>query len=230
MSEHIRRYVQAVYGLDAVVQRTAQDQWQNPSPCDGWVALDVIVHNALSFQMFANMARGTPAAVPAPPDGSGVPAPSDDGHVFDANVLASASRLPAEYSADPISCWNRDRDDLIAALDDPGVGELRTHSPWGETDMDTWLSFAVWDPIVHTWDLAEAVDQPTVVDSRLCELALSAARTFDAEHNLRRPGVAAAEVHASSADAVERLLRFAGRDLSWRDRRGFVPPHEDPAR
>ena len=29
--------------------------------------LGVIVHNALSFQMFANMARGTPAAVPAPP-------------------------------------------------------------------------------------------------------------------------------------------------------------------
>ena len=42
--------------------------------------------------------------------------------------------------------------------------------------MDTWLSFAVWDPIVHTWDLAEAVDQPTIVDSRSCELALSAAR------------------------------------------------------
>jgi hypothetical protein len=96
--------------------------------------------------------------------------------------------------------------------------------------MDTWLSFAVWDPVVHTWDLAEAVGQPTVVDSRLCELVLSAARTFDAEHNLRRPGVAAAEVQTSGADPVGRLLRPAGRDLGWRDHRGFDQPDEDPAR
>ncbi len=60
MSESIRRYVHAVYGLDAVVQRTAHDQWQNSSPCKGCVAIDVVVHNALSFQMFADMARGIP--------------------------------------------------------------------------------------------------------------------------------------------------------------------------
>lgn len=219
MSESIRRYVHAVYGLDAVVQRTPHDHWQSSSPCEGWVALDVVVHNALSLQMFANMARGIPSSVPAVAEGSGIPSPSDDGYVFEASVLDAASRLPAEYAAEPIACWNRDRDHLIAALDEPGVGERRTRSPWGETDMDTWLSFAVWDPIVHTWDLAEAVGQKTFVDPRSCELALEAARAFDAQHNLRRPGVVASEVETQSNDPLERLLRFAGRDLDWRDRR-----------
>jgi hypothetical protein len=85
--------------------------------------------------------------------------------------------------------------------------------------MDTWLSFAVWDPIVHTWDLAEAVGQQTFVDARMCGLALEAARAFDAEHNLRRPGVVAPEVDTASDDPLECLLRFAGRDLDWRDHR-----------
>jgi hypothetical protein len=89
--------------------------------------------------------------------------------------------------------------------------------------MDTWLSFAVWDPIVHTWDLAAAVGQQTFVDARMCGVALEAARAFDAEHNLRRPGVVAPEVDSASDDPLERLLRFAGRDLDWRDRRRVGP-------
>jgi len=215
VSESIRRYAQAVYGLDAVVQRTPDDLWQSPSPCEGWAAIDVVIHNAWAFKMFVGMVHGRPASVPQPSDG-GVPAPSDDGYVLAPEVIAAYEALTSEYSSDPIGKWNRDRDELIAALDEPGAGRVQTRSPWGETNVDSWLAFAFWDPLVHTWDLAESVDQPTIVDAGLCELALVAARAFDAKHDLRRPGVADAERPASRSDALGRLLEFAGRDPGWR--------------
>ena len=145
-----------------------------------------------------------------------VPAPSDDGYVLAPEVMAAYEALTSEYSSDPIGKWNRDRDELTAALDEPGAGQVQTRSPWGETDIDSWLAFAFWDPLVHTWDLAESVDQPTIVDAGLCELALVAARAFDAKHDLRRPGVADEERPASRSDALGRLLEFAGRDPGWR--------------
>lgn len=222
MSDAIRRYVHSVYGLDAVVQRTGDDDWRKPSPCTEWVALDVVVHNAWAFQMFERMARGTPAAVPGPADGSGVRAPGDDRYVFADHVIESRLRLDSEYAADPIGCWNRDRDALIEALDQPGVGGLMTRTPWGEeTDMDSWLAFAMWDPLVHTWDLAEAVGQPTIVDHRLCELGLAAARAHEDKFSLRRPGVAQPAIDTASSDPLQRLLGFGGRNLDWRQERGI---------
>jgi hypothetical protein len=191
--------------------------WSHPSPCDGWVAVDVVVHNAWAFEMFVGMVHGRPASVPQPSGGDGVPAPSDDGYVLAPEVMAAYEALTVDYSSDPINKWNRDRDALLAALDEPGAGRVRTRSPWGETDIDGWLAFALWDPLVDTWDLAEAVGQPTIVDAGLCELALVAARAFDAQHNLRRPSVANEERPPSRSDALGRLVEFAGRDLGWRD-------------
>ena len=108
-------------------------------------------------------------------------------------------------------------DAIVEALDEPGVGGLVTRTPWGEeTDMDSWLGFAFWDPLVHTWDLAEAVGQPTIVDLGLCELALPAARAHDANYSLRRPGVAEPPIETSTSDPLEALLLFAGRNLDWR--------------
>jgi len=217
MSAEIRRYVHVVYGLDAVVQRTADDEWSKPSPCSEWAALDVVVHNGWALQMFTKMAQGSPAAVLPPADGSGVRAPGDDRYVFADHVVDTMVRLGGEYAADPLGCWNRDRDALVEALDEPGVGGLVTRTPWGEeTDMDSWLGFAFWDPLVHTWDLAEAVGQPTIVDLGLCALALPAARAHDAKYSLRRPGVAEPPIETSTSDPLEALLLFAGRNLDWR--------------
>jgi hypothetical protein len=160
MTANIRAFVQALYGFDAVVQRMAEDDWGRPSPCDGWAACDVVVHVSWGAELFAGMARGEPASVPALADGP------------------------------------------------PGLSR-------GETDMDSWLGFATWDPLVHTWDLAMAVGQPVVADPALCEQALEHAIRFDQIHNLRRPRVARPTTVAARPDPLSRLLAFAGRDLTW---------------
>lgn len=221
MSAAIRNYVHAVYGLDAVVQRTADDDWTRPSPCEQWTALDVVVHNAWAFDIVSGMAQGRPASVPSGSTSAAIPAPSDDGYMFHPDVWAIRARLADEYAGNPLRCWNRDRDGLMEALDLPGAAEMVTRSPWGETTVDDWLAFAVWDPLVHTWDLAEAVGQRAMVDPSLCELALEAARAFDARMNLRRTGGAAPELEPSGLDGLSRLLAFAGRDVGWRAARGI---------
>ena len=145
------------------MRRTSDNMWQHPSPCEGWAAIDVVVHNAWAFKLIAGMVHGKPASVPQPSDGAGVPAPSDDGYVLAPEVMAVYQALTSEYSFDPIGKGNRDRDELTAALEEPGAGQSRTRCPWGETDIDSWLAFALWDRLVHTWDLAVSVGQPTIV-------------------------------------------------------------------
>lgn len=215
MTENFRRYVQALYGFDAVVQRIRDGEWDHQSPCEAWNARDVVVHVAWGCELFAQMAQGVSASVPAKDDRSGVPAPSDDGYEISPLVLASYLAINERSLTDPIGVWNRSRSVCLEALDQPGAPQMVTRSPWGETDMDSWLGFATWDPLVHTWDLARAVDQQVVVDAELCERALEHAQEFDAAHDLRRPGVASTATETTRTDALSRLLAFAGRDLDW---------------
>jgi uncharacterized protein (TIGR03083 family) len=218
MSLSTRRYVQAVYGLDAVAQRVGDSQWDAPSPCEAWVARDVLVHNAWSFELIVWMAEGRPVSVP-PGEGGDVQTPTDDGFVFPTAVMDAYANLDAEFRADPLGAWSRARDRLVAVLDAPGVGAVRTRGPWGETDMDSWLKFGVWDPLVHTWDLAEAVGQVTAVDSGLCADALIQAQEHDRLHNLRRPFAVGDDREPENDTPLARLIAFAGRDPNWRTRR-----------
>lgn len=152
--------------------------------------------------------------MPATDDQTGVPAPSDDGHQMSPSVLSSYAALNESSLAEPIETWNRSRSLCIDALDHPGVPEPITRSPWGKTDMDSWIGFATWDPLVHTWDLARAVGQQAIVDSELCQRALERAQDFDAAHNLRRPGVADEARPTTRVDPLGRLLAFAGGTLT----------------
>lgn len=214
MTESTRRFARAVYGLDAVAQRVRDDQWESQSPCEAWVARDVLVHNAWAFEMNVWMCQGRAVSIPAG-EGSAVETPTDDGFVFPVEIIEVAATLEEAFRADPLGAWNRARDGLLAAFDEPGVGSVRTRGPWGDTDVDSWLRFSIWDPLVHTWDLAEAVGQPAVVDDGLCVGALAAAREHDRRHNLRR-GFVGDEQKPHDDTPLAKLIAFAGRDPAWR--------------
>jgi uncharacterized protein (TIGR03083 family) len=70
------------------------------------------------------------------------------------------------------------------------------------------------DVLVHTWDLARAVEVAPDLDLELCESAYEALRVTD----LPRDGgmFAAAVPVAPDADAATRLVAFYGRDPAWR--------------
>jgi hypothetical protein len=51
--------------------------------------------------------------------------------------------------------------------------------PWGHTTVDEFLGLVFYDPLVHTWGLARAVNQPVILDPALVERVLAV---------LKRPG------------------------------------------
>ncbi len=58
MSTNLRNFTKAVYGMDHVVRAVPDDQWDQPSPCEGWNAAEVLLHAAGAVRMVDGLARG----------------------------------------------------------------------------------------------------------------------------------------------------------------------------
>ena len=78
-----------------------------------------------------------------------------------------------------------------------------------ELGLDTLLPMLTTDVIVHTWDLARAIDVDPQLDQLLCELSFQAALSHDEQ--LRASGMFGPAVPVpADADAGSRLVAFFG--------------------
>lgn len=91
--------------------------------------------------------------------------------------------------------------------------------PGGSTlDVAALLPALTTEVLVHTWDLAKAIDLDVDLDQDLCEAALSRAQTNEAA--LRSSGMFAGPVGLpADADAQSRLVALLGRDPLWQSPR-----------
>jgi uncharacterized protein (TIGR03086 family) len=207
MSDNQLAYIKGLFCFDAVVQRTEPDRWDNQSPCARWTARRVVDHNLMVCNMIVEMTRGNPAAVHEGSVERPFPAPSGDGLVLAPHMFQRF----VSPDDDPVAAWNKGRDDVLAALDQPGALHTESRSPWGHCTVDSFLGFAFFDPLVHAWDLAMAVGQKPVLDAALAQRALDHLAAFGEQHELRQPGVLTEQVAASAQDPVSRLIAFSGR-------------------
>lgn len=118
------------------VAGAAPDAWERPSPCEGWVARDVVRHLASWVPGF--LGAGAGLELPAGPD----------------------------VDADPVGAWEHLRAQLQAILDDPdrSAGQF-TNEHTGEHRVDEAIAqFVLGDVLVHTWDLARATGQDETLD------------------------------------------------------------------
>lgn len=183
MSQELRNYTTALYGLDAVVQRVPADAWNAESPCDGWCASDVVAHAAGVMNALETMARTGENALPETPDAAG----------------------------DPVGLWNSSRDALLEALDHPDVlGQVGVY--WfGESTINDILAFSVWDPLGHAWDLGRATGlEPYGSDAvALASMAVIGANA----DMLRGAGLMGDAVEVpDDAPPYTRFLALTGRD------------------
>lgn len=183
MSQVLGNYTKALDGFDAVVQRVPTERWGAQSPCEGWTARDVVVHSAGVVNALAEMARSGVVAMPQDP----------------------------EAGDDVVAVWNTSRDGLLEALDHPGVIERVGEYWFGEMPYENVLAFAMWDPLLHAWDLATAVGIDAPADDELAEASLAViepvADMLRSQHLMGDP----VEVPAG-APASTRLLGLTGRD------------------
>ena len=183
MSQNLRNFTAALYGFDAVVQRVGSDQWANESPCDGWCARDVLVHQMSVLAAVAEIAR--------------------TGEMVGPEDL--------QLGDDPVADWSAARDDVLAALDRQGALQQAGQFFFGKPTVDALIGFVTWDPLGHSWDLAQATGQDAHADASVAQHAVETITPM--VDTLRKYGVIGDQVEVGAgADPMTQFLGLTGRD------------------
>jgi uncharacterized protein (TIGR03086 family) len=127
MGEIADRYRRVADGFGARVSAVDDGAWDNPAPCEGWVARDVVGHLTSWLPGFFYGTWGIDA-----PNGPDV-------------------------ADDPAGAWAVLDATLRAALADPDVATAVRDTPMGPSTFESTLdTIATPDILIHTWDLARA--------------------------------------------------------------------------
>jgi uncharacterized protein (TIGR03086 family) len=182
-------FVRALDGFEAVLAGTPADRWLDPSPCEGWAAIDVAGHVTAGLIVVAARAAGRDLPEQDP----------------DWREVAGE---------DPLASWRAVRARMTAALT-PEALEREIVLGFGNTvTLRWWLEQQPLELLVHTWDLARATGQRAGFDADLVRRALETGRGF-AEKG-RAAGFLGPELAAGEdADDWTRLLLLFGRDPEW---------------
>jgi uncharacterized protein (TIGR03086 family) len=160
------------------------ERWDDPAPCQGWVARDVVRHMVEWMPAFLESAGGPPLVV------------------------------SADVDSDPAAAWAQLRDGLQAMLDDPATASSElSHPRAGTHRFDEGIdTFFTGDVFMHTWDLARATGQPEQLDEAMAAEVLAGMEPLD--EMLRQSGQYGPKVEPPpGADATTRLMAFIGRPV-----------------
>lgn len=166
----------------ARVRGVHPDAWDNPAPCEGWRARDVVRHLVEWFPDFLR-------------SGAGVDLPQGP-----------------SVDEDPVEAWVVHSDGVQALLDDPATtGRTLSNPHIGEIPLDQAVDrFYTADVFMHTWDLARATGQDEHLDTDRCARLLEGMLPLD--DVLRQSGQYGPRVEVpEDADVQTRLLAFIGR-------------------
>ncbi|MCU1380310.1 MAG: hypothetical protein JWN29_3293 [Acidimicrobiales bacterium] len=182
MSEIAERYRRAASRFTERVGEVPDAAWENPAPCEGWVARDVVRHLVEWIPAFLSSAGG-----PLLPEGPSV----DD---------------------DPVGAWATLNGGIQALIDDPVASASEISHPVAGTHRldDAIGTFFLGDVVVHTWDIARAAGLDETLDPDEVHNMLVAMEPLD--DMLRASGQYGPRVVvAADADEQTRLIAFTGR-------------------
>lgn len=181
MSEIAERYERITRRFSECVRAVPDDAWENPSPCDGWTARDVVGHLVEWIPGFLG-ANG----VEFPP----LPSVADD----PAGAWEGVREAVAGALADP------------AVASRPVETPMGTQ-PLAETvDM-----IVTGDVFTHTWDLARATGQDDALDEEQLQRMLASVGQIPEEAMRARGMFGPRLDVADDADGQTRFLALVGR-------------------
>lgn len=167
----------------ARVHAADPERWDDPAPCEGWVARDVVRHLVEWLPAFLENGAGVRLAK----------GPSVD--------------------EDPVAAWDFFAAQVQALLDDPATATKTYTGPPGTHPLDRAVDqFFVSDVFLHTWDLARATGQDETLDPERCEAMLAGMEPWDevlrssGHYGPRQPV-------ADDADPTTKLMAFIGREV-----------------
>jgi uncharacterized protein (TIGR03086 family) len=181
VTEVSERYRNVAAQMTARVRAVPAGAWDNPSPCEGWAARDVIGHLV-----------GWISAFPLGSVGIG--------------ILATPS-----VDEDVAGSWDVLNGAIQAALDDPHTAARELDTPMGRVTLEQAIDmFCTADVLVHTWDLARATGLDETLDGNAVHRLLVAMEPMDEilrASGQYGPRVAV----SPDADEQTRLIAFTGR-------------------
>jgi uncharacterized protein (TIGR03086 family) len=184
MSDVSSRFARLAAQFSARVDAVPAGAWDNPAPCEGWVARDVVRHMVEWVPGFLSSTLGI--ELPAGPS----------------------------VDEDPAGAWHALADGIQGILDDPAVATRTfTHEHIGEQTVEQAIDMiVVGDVLIHTWDLARATGQDETLDAEQVHQMASGMEAF--EDAIRNSGQFGPRVEvAADADEQTRLLAFMGRKV-----------------
>lgn len=180
----IDRYLHAAGGFEARLRDVDAGAWARPTPCTEWNVRMLVNHMVRGNLNYTALVRGATAA--------------DFLRMRDVDALGD----------DPLAAYRTSTDACAAAFACPPDRML--DYPLGVITAAQALAIRTADTVVHTWDLARAVDADEVLDGDLvrwldADLDVIYAGLDVARHFADPPGVA-------GASPQERVLHRLGRD------------------
>jgi uncharacterized protein (TIGR03086 family) len=182
MTEIADRYRKVAARFSETADGVPPGAWDDPSPCEGWAARDVVRHLVEWFPPFLRSGAGV--ELPAGPS----------------------------VDEDPAGAWHTLDDAVQGLLDDPATADRRfAHDRAGEHGLaDAIAMFFLGDVLVHTWDLARATGQDERLDPDEVHDMLVGVEPMD--EVLRSSGHYGPRVPvAPDADEQTKLIAFMGR-------------------
>lgn len=181
-------------GLDffsSLVRDVRPDQWQEPSPCAGWTAKDVLGHVGQATDMGARILRGGDMT-------------------FDRHEPPGSAIV-----GDPAAWWAELAIQAAIALEDVHDLDAVVDSPMGRRSIREGLSFPAVDLFIHGWDLAAATGQAVTIPHEA--IAFTRALFENVPDDVARSAGVFASAREAPSDATptEAVIAFAGRDPRW---------------
>jgi uncharacterized protein (TIGR03086 family) len=176
------RYRRVAGHFSRVVAATSPDAWNNPAPCAGWTARDVVRHLVEWVPGLLSQGAGVDFA---------------DGPAVD---------------RDPAGAWQALNATLQATLDDPdNANRPFSHPRAGDHSLPAAIDmFVTGDVLLHTWDLARATGGDERLDPDEVHRMLEGMEPLD--ELLRSSGHYGPRVPVpEDADDLTRLIAFTGR-------------------
>jgi uncharacterized protein (TIGR03086 family) len=182
VSGYAERYGWVAEQFTTRVRAVPAGRWDEPAPCEGWVARDVVGH----------LVDWLP------------------GFFFDRWGVAHAD--PPAVETDPVGAWEVVDGAVRAAFADPAVADrVVEETPMGPQSFAACFDqIGTTDVFLHTWDLARATGQDETLDAGEVHRLLAAMEPYD--EMLRTSGHYGPRVAVpDDADEQTRLLAFIGR-------------------
>jgi uncharacterized protein (TIGR03086 family) len=187
VSENLRRYTVAVFGLEHVLRLVPDAAWDAESPCEDWTAREVAGH---AMGVVNNIAAKA-------------------GHGEAVDAFGDVGAIAGD---DPLASFRAIRNRLFEALDWEEALQTPVKSALGEMSIDEYLLRMTNDAVVHTWDIARAAGVDETLDPDLVEF-VHASLIAGESPSLRSPGRYHDAIEVDPTMSPQDLMiAYSGRD------------------